>query len=248
MLTEERHQLILKYLAEEKAVTVTELTGLLQASESTIRRDLNTLHQQGKLLKVHGGATLKEKAVTTVEYDMKTKSALNLAEKKRIARYAASLIEKDDFVYIDAGTTTELLVDYIDQPAEFVTNGIGHARKLAMKGFRVHILGGEYKLSTEAMIGIEAVQALAAYHFTKAFLGTNGISIGGGYSTPDTQEAYVKGEAVKKAYESYILADHTKFNMDSRITFARLEDAKIITDQKPEQNYEKYTVVKEVQE
>ena len=159
-----------------------------------------------------------------------------------------SLIEKDDFVYIDAGTTTELLVDYIDQPAEFVTNGIGHARKLAMKGFRVHILGGEYKLSTEAMIGIEAVQALAAYHFTKAFLGTNGISIGGGYSTPDTQEACVKGEAVKKAYESYILADHTKFNMDSRITFARLEDAKIITDQKPEQNYEKYTVVKEVQE
>ena len=246
MLTEERQQLILKQLEEQKAVTVTELTKQLNASESTIRRDLNSLHQQGKLLKVHGGATAKEQAMTTIEYDMLTKSTLYLSEKQRIARYAAGLIDQDDFVYIDAGSTTETLVDFINQPAEFVTNGISHARKLAMKGYRVHLLGGEYKLSTEAIIGIEAVRSLAAYHFTKAFMGTNGISFTGGFSTPDIQEACVKGEAIRRSFQSYVLADHSKFNMDSCITFAKLKEAQILTDRKPAQNYEDYTVVKEV--
>lgn len=246
MLTEERQQFILRQLEEHKAVTVAELTKLLSASESTIRRDLNSLHQQGKLLKVHGGATAKEQSMVAVEYDMQTKASLNLTEKRKIAQYAAALIAYDDFVYIDAGSTTEFLVEYINQPAEFVTNGISHARKLARKGFRVHLLGGEYKLSTEAIIGIEALKALSAYHFTKAFMGTNGISITGGYSTPDTREACVKGEAIRRAYQSYILADHSKFNMDSCITFASLKEAQILTDKKPALNYEDYTVVKEV--
>ncbi len=246
MLTEERQQLILKLLCEKKTVTVTELTQALQISESTIRRDLNMMHKQGKLIKVHGGATVREYSMTTEEPDMRTKTSIHLEEKRKIAKYAATLIEEGDFVYIDAGSTTELLVDYIEQPAEFVTNGINHARKLTAKGFRVHLLGGEYKLSTEAIIGIEAFHSLSAYHFSKAFMGTNGISIQGGYTTPDIAEAYVKGEAVKRAYKAYVLADYSKFNMDSCITFAKLKDAQILTDKKPVQNYEHYTIVKEV--
>lgn len=246
MLTEERQELILKRLKEQRAVTVTELTQLFHASESTIRRDLNSLHEQGKLWKVHGGATVKEQSMEVVEYDMVTKATLHLSEKRQIARYAASLIQKDDFVYLDAGSTTEFMIDYMNRPAEFVTNGVNHARKLAMKGFRVHLLGGEYKLSTEAMIGAEAVRSLSVYHFTKAFMGTNGISFAGGYSTPDTQEACVKEEAIKRAFQTYVLADHSKFNVNSCITFANLKDAQILTDQKPTQNYEDYTVVKEV--
>lgn len=246
MLTEERQQQILKYLDEQKAITVTELTELLDASESTIRRDLNSLHKQGKLVKVHGGATTKGHTIAAVEYDMTTKSSLYLDEKRRIAQHAASLIEANDFVFVDAGTTTEMMIDYIDTPAEFVTNGINHARKLALKGYRVHLLGGEYKLSTEAIIGIDAYQGLQTYHFTKAFLGVNGISVSGGYSTPDSREACVKSEVVKRAYEAYVLADHSKFNMDSSVTFAGLEQAHIITDKKPAGKYEEYTVIKEV--
>ncbi len=246
MLTEERQQQILKYVEEQKTITVVELTRLLDSSESTIRRDLNSLHKQGKLVKVHGGATKIGHGIVAVEYDMTTKATLYLDEKKRIARYAASLIETNDFVFMDAGSTTELMIDYIDKPAEFVTNGIMHARKLALKGYRVHLLGGEYKVSTEVITGIEAFQSMQAYHFTKAFLGANGISITGGYTTPDVREASVKGEAVKRAYEAYILADHSKFNMDSSITFANLGDAQIVTDRKPAQNYDDYTIIKEV--
>lgn len=246
MLTEERQNQILKYLDEQKAVTVMELTELLDASESTIRRDLNSLHKQGKLVKVHGGATKKGHTVAAVEYDMTTKSSLYQEEKRRIAKYAASLIETNDFVFIDAGSTTELMTEYIETPAEFVTNGIMHARKLAMKGFRVHLIGGEYKFSTEAIVGIEALSGMQSFHFTKAFLGVNGISIEGGFTTPDTREAVIKSEAVKRAYEAYVLGDGSKFDMDSSVTFASLKDAQIITDKIPAPDYEEYTMIKEV--
>lgn len=184
--------------------------------------------------------------MVSVEYDMPTKSSIALYEKRKIAQYAASLIGKDDFVFIDAGSTTEMMIEFINEPAEFVTNGLNHARKLSMKGFRVHVLGGEYKMSTEAIIGVEALKSLEQYHFNKAFMGVNGISLKSGYSTPDTQEAYVKKAVMNRAREVFILADHSKFNMISRVQFAALEDAVILTDQMPDDNYEEYTVVKEV--
>ena len=81
MLTRERQQLILKLLEQKKVVTVTELTEALDASESTIRRDLVSLDKMKKLYKVHGGATILEKDVNTKEDAVATKSLLNIQEK-----------------------------------------------------------------------------------------------------------------------------------------------------------------------
>ena len=130
MLTEERFKLILDILKEKKSVTVNELVEELHISESTVRRDLTSLDKMGKLNKVHGGATLKEN-YNNEELDVKIKHTLNVDEKKRIGKFAASLIEEGDFVYIDAGTSTELMIDYINEKkAVYVTNGIVHAKKL----------------------------------------------------------------------------------------------------------------------
>ena len=92
-------------------------------------------------------------------------------EKKRIGKYAASLIKKSDFVFIDAGTTTEALIDYIsEKEATYVTDGLGHANKLLKKGYKVFIPGGHLRVSTEAMVGEETVEALRKYNFTLGFL------------------------------------------------------------------------------
>ena len=77
-------------------------------------------------------------------------------------------IAPGDFVYLDAGTTTELLIEYItSHQAVFVTNAISHAKRLAERGFTVYLLGGEFKAVTEAIVGEEAVAALEKYNFTK---------------------------------------------------------------------------------
>ena len=137
MLTQERHEAILKILSEKGSVSVAELTKTLGVSESTVRRDLILLSNSGNLKKIHGGATLTKKQFISGEDTVSDKSEKNIDEKRRIAKYAASQINSSDFVYLDAGTTTLFMIDYLPEgiKANFVTNGITHAKALSKKGF-----------------------------------------------------------------------------------------------------------------
>ena len=248
MLTEERFAIILETVRQKRSVRVTELCALLNASVSTVRRDINTLAEMGKLVKVHGGAiALNESSFSAVEKDMTEKAQLFTEEKEAIARYAASLVDEDDFVYIDAGTTTEKMIDYLPQKrVMFVTNGFIHARKLAQRGFRVYIPGGELKLSTEAIIGTECILTLNNYNFTKCFMGTNGISVHAGFSTHDISEGSVKTAVIDNSIQTYVLSDHSKFGKVTSVTFAQLNRGQIITDRLPDKTYSSYTSIKEV--
>ena len=92
---------------------------------------------------------------------MSIRETLNIEEKRLIGEYAASLIEANDFVYIDSGTTTSIMIDFLkEKNAVYVTNGLMVAKKLISKGFKTFILGGEIKESTEAIVGVEAIKAL----------------------------------------------------------------------------------------
>lgn len=244
-LAQERKAQILDILREEGMVTVTELTEKLDTSESTVRRDLLELDKLGKLNRVHGGATLTDKQFVLSEDDIQEKIRKNVDQKRLIAQYAAGEIKDDDFVYLDAGTTTLLMIDYIKaNHAQFVTNGIVHARNLAARGFKVFVLGGQLKGVTEAIVGIGAVHDLQQYNFSKAFIGANGIHAKSGFTTPDSDEAAVKSAAMKHSFASYIVADYSKFGKVTTMTFADLEDATIITDSLPDPVYRDLTVVK----
>ncbi|MGL4799191.1 MAG: DeoR/GlpR family DNA-binding transcription regulator [Cellulosilyticaceae bacterium] len=231
MLTEERQQLIVKMLNQRGTVTVSELVELLDASESTIRRDLTTLDEKGSLKKIHGGAMLLEKNTSHIEYRMERKQEMNKSQKEVIAKRAAELIEEGDVVYLDAGTTTELMITYIQaKDLIVVTNGIGHIKKLLERGIHTIVLGGAIKATTEAVVGAKAMEDLDKYQFTKGFFGTNGISSTKGYTTPDIEEAMVKQKAVEKSSMVYVLGDHTKIGQASFVSFAKLERATLITD------------------
>ena len=172
MLTEERFAKILSILESMGSVTVQQLMTELDASESTIRRDLNALDANGQLTKVHGGAILKTVAYSTKDDNVISRKEKNRDAKNKIAKYAAEQIASGDFVYLDAGTTTELMIEYItSRQAVFVTNAISHAKRLAERGFTVYLLGGEFKAVTEAIVGEEAVTTLEKYNFTKGFWG-----------------------------------------------------------------------------
>lgn len=234
MLTKQRHELILKLLKERGSITVTEIRDVLDISESTARRDITALDREGKLVKVFGGAVEAEQKVTAYEYTVAQKNDLNREEKDRIGAYAASLIQADDFVYLDAGTTTACIIDHLESAqATFVTNAVAHAQRLAARGMKVYLIGGELKASTEAVIGNQAMQTLKTYHFTKGFFGTNGATRQSGCTTPDANEALVKETAMKQCRRSYVLCDHSKFDQVSSVTFASFFSTTFLTDQKP---------------
>ena len=127
MLAEERFSLIMEQLNRKRTVTVQELCEALNTSESTIRRDLTELDRLGKLNKVHGGATLPDSRFLADEPTMEAKESQAVEQKRSIAQAAAKLINADDFVFIDAGSTTLELVRALAGDAlkaSYVTNGV----------------------------------------------------------------------------------------------------------------------------
>lgn len=248
MLQNLRHEKILEQLERVHAMKITELAKQLEISESTIRRDINELDRQGKLRKVFGGAASLKAERAFRATDVAQRSQINMEAKECIARYAASLVEDDDFIYIDAGTTTYQMIDHLEKKRiSFVTNAISHAAKLVQKGFDVYIIGGILRPMTEAAIGPSAIEAVNKYNFTKCFMGTNGVDFDRGFSTPDISEAAVKTAVMKRSCSSFVLADHTKFGRISSVTFAKLPEAQIITDRLDDPQYREETVINELE-
>lgn len=241
MLAEDRLEKIVALVNEHGSITATDLMQLLDASESTIRRDLTRLAQMGRIVKVHGGATAVTRTVVSSDQTVYEKYSVHLEEKTAIARFAATLIGPDDFVYIDAGSTTERLVDFITETrATYFTNSISVAHALLSRGCRVLVPAGELKPVTEALVGEQTVDTLRRYHFTIGFFGTNGATPVEGFTTPETGEALVKATALTQTLRPYVLCDSSKFSMVSPVTFADFDDATVVTDVLPA-DLEEYT-------
>lgn len=237
MIAEERLSRIVNMVNERGAVSVPELMEELGASESTVRRDLQKLDRMGRLNKVHGGATrLREKYVVT-DQSFDRRQTLHMKEKQAIAGYAKTLIEPDDFVFIDGGTTTMCLVDAIEETrATYLTNSLPHAQRLLAKGCRTLLPGGEVKPATEVLVGSETVNTIRRYHFTVGFWGTNGAGLESGFTTPEFSEAAVKTISIEQTVRPYVLADPSKFDKISLVTFAEFSAATVVTSKLSEED------------
>lgn len=244
MLTEQRYDRILQMLKEYKSVTVNQVKEELGISESTVRRDITALHKAHRLVKVFGGAIECESQIISSEPSVEQKKELNQKEKALIGKFAAELIQEEEFIFVDAGTTTGYMVEHI-RPGKItvVTNAVAHAQTLAARGVKVILLGGELKSSTEAIVGNVTMKTLEMYHFTKGFFGTNGVTMEYGCTTPDENEALIKRTAVRQCKEAYILADVSKFNHISSVTFADFREVFVVTDQISEGYMNKNNVI-----
>ena len=218
----------MELLEQKKTIKIQDIIDLTNASESTIRRDLTELENQRKLRRIHGGATINERK--RHEHSVIDKSTRNLQEKMAIAKYAASLVENEDCIYLDAGTTTLQLIPFLSgKDVVVVTNGLTHVEALVEHGITTYLTGGHVKGTTGALIGTQAIQSLDNYRFDKCFLGANGFHEEFGYTTPDPEEAAVKQLASDLSEKTYILADHSKHE---KVRFAKiidLEDAILLT-------------------
>ena len=249
MLQEERFEYILSRVSENGAVKVTSVAEELGISQSTIRRDIKELAETGRLHKVFGGAVANENVITTSDSAISVRENEHTQAKDDIGRFAAEQINRDDFVFIDAGTTTRRIIPYIDESLKgtvtFVTNGVVHARELAARGFLVYLPGGLLKGTTEAIVGTSAVDYVEDCNFTKSFMGTNGVDLNKGYTIPEMDESRMKASIIKNSHTVYVLADSSKFDKVSSVSFGKLQDACIITDAIPDNGYNNATVILE---
>lgn len=238
--------MILDELKHSSIVQLQELVDRLHVSESTIRRDLSILEEQGKLVRVHGGA--KRVFGLTDEPTMGEKATQCHFEKQRIAKAAAQLVKDNEVIYLDAGTTTLEMIPFLPE-VKVVTNGLAQADALSRRGFETILIGGWIKKGTQAIIGSQALKQLAEYRFDRAFMGMNGVDEKYGLTTPDVEEASIKKLAIQQSARSYVLVDKSKFDCVSFCHVADIEDVTLLTEAREDDTLQalaKRTSIKEV--
>jgi DeoR family transcriptional regulator, fructose operon transcriptional repressor len=230
MYAAERHRTIVDQARRHDRVSVTELAEQFGVTTETIRRDLDTLDRRGVLRRVHGGAVVAEHVVL-LETNLAEREPANAAQKRRIAEAAMALLPGAlGTVLLDAGTTTSRMADLLTPGLvrTVVTNSLPVASQLAANSINVQLLGGRVRGVTGATVGGATVTALGRLHCDVAFIGTNGISLRRGLSTPDPDEAVVKEAMVEAAAKVVVLADSSKFGAELMVGFADLEQVDVL--------------------
>ena len=228
-LTEQRRRLILERLQEWGEVKTSELAELFSVSPMTIRNDLNALNEQGALVRIHGGAIVREPLTSEPSYI--DKANRNRAEKEQIGKHAAKMVEEGMAVFIGNGTTTMQLVKHLPRNLHIrvFTNALNHASELSKYPWvEVYVIGGHLRSISLGMVGRLARQALTGVYFDLAFLGVNGISLEHGFTLPSLEEAETAAEVVRHARRTVILADHTKFGMVTHSQVTDIEGVDVI--------------------
>lgn len=228
-----RQQRILDFLSREQIVYISDLVSLFEdVSESTIRRDLKTLAEEGQVQLLHGGAATLATDSSSYDMPVEKKQFLFTHEKQRIAQYAASLVRDGEVIYIDSGTTTFSMVEYLKQKEiKVVTSNTRILTELKGVRFQCVILGGEVTETLGSVTGPITDKLLREMYFDKAFLGATGYSLVSGLSTPDFREASKKQIVAANSQDVYVLVDSSKAGKRSLCKFMELDAATIVTDQ-----------------
>jgi DeoR/GlpR family transcriptional regulator of sugar metabolism len=232
LIPAQRRERIQEYLALHKIIRMDELYQLLDASEATVRRDLEWLEQEGILERTHGGAILSQRMTLEPEYIQR--ASTNPEEKHQIGELTASLIEDGDIVFINSGTTTAQVIRHIrgDAGITVFTNNLIAMLEIGEAKFDCYLVGGEFQPHSNSVAGRFAIDNLRQVYANKAILGVDGISLIHGCTVPSNAEAEVIKLMIERTKgEIYVVADHTKWGVVSNFQIASIDDIdKLITD------------------
>ena len=204
-----RHDEIVRRLRSAGSVSVSELAESFGVSHETVRRDLKLLADQGHLDVVHGGAARRG----VMEPALSQREAENTAGKAAMARVAAAMVPEAGTVLLDSGSTTHAIALELAtrRGLTICTNSLANALALcSVPGNRVFMLGGEVDGNDEAVLGIDAVTAVANFRVDIAFVGIGGFAEDGGPTDYSRNAAEMRG-AMLGCGRSYFVADQTKF-------------------------------------
>ena len=222
LTTDERREDILSIIKSRGKVRVAELSERYGISEVSIRRDLEFLELGGHLSRVHGGAVGINKLY--VNMDLTERYKTNSASKKQLALKVGALIEDNDTIMMNSGTTLSYVLHAIQgkKNITIVTNSMQNAMEASLyPSFHVILLGGEFDSKYQFTYGEDAISGLENYHATKCILSVDGISADAGYTLYYSHEAALARKMIECSGQLIVTADSTKI---SRCAFAKISD------------------------
>ncbi len=237
---EKREQVLMETLYKTNRVTTNQAVQMLGISDATARRLFASLEMQGKVIRDYGGIQL---STQKNRYYFDYLKMVDIEEKKRIGKLAASLIEPGDTIYLDCGTTISYMAVALAErmrqesllPLNIITNSLENMQILSeVPSCKVILTGGVYNPDRRDFSGPLTERYLSDFHFKKTFMGCDGISLDMGFSSNEMNISKLNICVLAHSDFSYVLATSTKFNRNSFVSYAALEQVHLlITDKLP---------------
>jgi len=237
LIPAQRRDQIQEYLAIHRIAKNSDLCRLLNASEATVRRDLEWLENAGFIERTHGGAILRQKLDSETEY--RHRAQLHSEEKRWIGKVAASMIDDGDIVFINSGTTATQIIRYIPNNSKItvITNNLIAALEVGEVNYELILLGGAYQPKSNSVAGRFAITNLSQVYANKTFIGVDSIDMKYGCTVPSIAEAEIIRLMLERTHgDIAICADHSKWGMTSNFEVARIDQVHTwITDNRLDQ-------------
>ena len=229
MISDDRKNKISDMLRRDGVVKVADLSRIFGVSEVTVRNYLADMESKGLLSRTHGGAISSYKPYCSMNFNQRLKT--NHSDKDLIAQKVAEMIEPDDTVMLNAGTTTLLTFRHL--PAEYnlniVTNSISIALEASLNpNFNVVLIGGAVNSKYQFTFGEDAISQLKKYHADKLVLSVDGIDFECGFSTYYSEESYVDKVMIEQSDICIIAADKSKLRRNAFVKVADLDSADFV--------------------
>ncbi len=224
-----------QYILEKDTVTMEELKEHFKISMNTTRLDVAQLVEKGMVRKVYGGvcSVHKNSLIPFEEREEKNKNA-----KMTVGREAAELVDDGDIIYVDSGTTTMYLLDYLGDKKDvtILTNNLNAInRSLPFYNLNVISLPGTLERKTNSFVSADTVRTIERYNINKAFMASSGLSETGIITTSSPLEFEIKKAAMENSNYKYLMIDSTKFGKSALLTFATVNDmSRIVIDKIPD--------------
>lgn len=231
MLAIERHRRILELLQVTESLRTSEVSAALGVSDETVRKDFEVLEHRGDLVRMHGGASRAVKVRGELAFT--ERQAIQRLEKREIARRAASRIQANETIFLDASSTVLTLAEFLPElPLTILTNALNVLTALADRpNLDLMSTGGLFDAKSRSFVGLTAEKSLQRYHIHRAFLSGSGLDLVRGASESNARQAAFKERVLATTEEVVFLADHTKLGRKSSFFFAGLDEIDcVITD------------------
>jgi DeoR family glycerol-3-phosphate regulon repressor len=219
-----RQRSIMDFIRERGSVQVDELSTYLQVTPQTIRRDLNRLYELELVQRVHGGAVIKD-SVENLGYG--ARKILMAAEKAEIARLTAKRIPDNSSTYINIGTTTERVAEFLVDHSDMlvITNNINVASTLwPSRGVEVMIAGGTVRRADGGIVGSSTEEFINKFKLDYAVIGCSAIDDSGEFYDYDLREVRVTQSMIRHARSVIMVTDSTKLERSASVIVGNLAD------------------------
>ncbi|HEQ7693089.1 TPA: DeoR/GlpR family DNA-binding transcription regulator [Streptococcus pyogenes] len=225
-----RLERIIQLVSQKKKIDVNSLSEQLEVSKVTIRKDLDKLESKGLLRREHGYAVLNSGD------DLNVRLSYNYNIKRRIAEKAAELVQDNDTIMIESGSTCALLAEVLYQTKrniKIITNSCFIANYIRQySSCQIILLGGYYQPNSEVTVGPLLKEMISLFHVNRVFVGTDGFNKDLGFMGKDMMRSEGVRYMADAAEEVVILTDSSKFSKTSLVHQLSLADVnRVITDQ-----------------